>query len=572
MASFRLIDISTGQVTSYSLGNSPPYLAASHAWSEERFPLGVTFLDSAGRKALIATIDQRFAGEVSHCWVDTICIDQNSDADMNEQIPLMGQIFGGALAVIVILSCDLQMCQRDIHLLTRRLEPAVDMREEGYWKQSGTKWQNGKGRQLIQMGMRGLARLTTTAWATRVWTLQEYVLASQVIWIGQDLVSLKINDILFAALPDICDTLNIDECIGDEFDRLYGYLSGMATQRLDRFQGWCDTTRVMELLGNRSAELPRDEVYGIMAASGVEIPPETTEIREDAWSKWFEQAITQGHLRWLLMPVAISAAMTHRGKPSCILPPFEMRHKLSAGSALDKVEPLGRVRMEQGTAIIDARWIGDCQIKQRLGTVHEPMPNRIHRDITLILFGKGRPARASKIARAFGAGRYNERQLDMITQLLTRNWRWAVKAVRLGNEASFRMRGLSTRKEGVWIDFMEFQMGQLPGINEGIAYLAYISHQSVVVETVLVLPPDRPVPTAKLGVIDLGARTVDKRNIFMIVSGHDINADGCSAVIHKVAVTLPITGDYEAHIARLPLQEFTIGGEMCRSCLDQASG
>ena len=329
MATFRLINLHTGIVSSQLLGASPPYLAALHAWSEERYPLGTSFLDSRGRQALMAAVEQRYAGTVDHCWVDTICIDQNSDADMHEQMSLIGRIFGGTITVVVILGCDLGMQQAEVEVLVKQLEPAVSMHENESWAEQGAPWQSGDGRGLVVKGMKGLARLTTTAWTTRVWILQEYILARQVVWIGQDLVSVIIRDILFSALPGICDTLSIDECFGGDFERLYGYFSGMSNLRLKR----CDRTRVRELLGNRSTALPRDEVYGVMAASGVEIPTQSIETNEGAWSKWFEQAVSEGHVRWLLMPVATtsSVAVTHRNTQSCILPPFEMRHKLSAG-------------------------------------------------------------------------------------------------------------------------------------------------------------------------------------------------------------------------------------------------
>ena len=69
--------------------------------------------------------------------------------------------------------------------------------------------------------------------------------------------------------------------------------------------------------------------------------------------------------------------------------------------------------------------------------------------------------------------------------------------------------------------------------------------------------------------IDLGGRTVDSRCIFMVVAGANANGDAHGSVLHKVAVTLPVLGDYERHIAELPLQEFTIGGEVCEVCQEQ---
>ena len=229
MATFRLIDLSTGVVSVQLLGHSPPYLAASHAWSEKQFPLGGSFLDSPGRQALMAVNEQKFAGAVAFCWVDTICIDQQDDADMNQQIPLMGRTFSGAVAVAVILSCDLQTNQMEVDRLVEQLEPAARMQEEEAWAEEGDYWQNGPGRGLTVRGMRGLARLTTTAWATRVWTLQEYILASQVVWVGRDLVSLTIRDNFIGALPGICDTLNIEECLEDEFETCTGISAGCRT-------------------------------------------------------------------------------------------------------------------------------------------------------------------------------------------------------------------------------------------------------------------------------------------------------------------------------------------------------
>ncbi len=55
----------------------------------------------------------------------------------------------------------------------------------------------------------------------------------------------------------------------------------------------------------------------------------------------------------------------------------------------------------------------------------------------------------------------------------------------------------------------------------------------------------------------------------MVVAGANANGNAHGSVLHKVAVTLPVTGDYESYIARLPLQEFATGGEACEVCQEQ---
>lgn len=561
--SFRLLDVHTGKLTEYPLSARPPYLAASHAWSERLFPPGVDFLASPGRSALVATLAQRYP-TITSCWVDTICINQDDEDDKLRQIPMMGDIFGGAEAVLIILGCVFGMRQDHVDELTKQLSGALSMEADEAWASEGPYWQNGDGRGLIAQAMRGLARLTVTSWSTRVWTLQEYILARRVVWIGQDLESLILHDRLFSALPSICDTLGIQECLGDEFAKLYGFFSGMANCRL----GPIEKTRVMELLGNRKATVECDEVYGVMAASGVEIPTIKGERKESAWARWVEAALIRGHLRWLLMPAVIEP-LPFSPQPiakNCIVVPFGMRHKASSGSALDEVKPLGPIEVQNGTVTVTGRMIGTCRVGVRLGKVHEPMPNRIHRDITLIQFTLGMWPRALKVASAFGAGRYNPKQTILIAQALFNNWTRALHAVRHRKEDHFKMKLRRGRQTLIWQDFMALQMGQMPGMNDGVAYLTKIRCLSVAIDAVLVLAPDQEVSDGELIVVDIGGRTVDGRCIFMIATKPSPEGGSSNDVLHKVCVTLPVTGEYEEAIRSLPLQTFSFGGKGCEVC------
>ncbi|KAH8671588.1 heterokaryon incompatibility protein-domain-containing protein [Xylariales sp. PMI_506] len=561
---FRLLNAFTAEITDYPLTRCPPYLAVSHAWSENWFPQNSDFLSSRGRHAVLAGIAQRFPS-IRHCWIDTLCILQTDDADKLRQIPLMGGIFGNAEAVLIILNTELAMSQDEVDRMTSMLEGAVKMSEEEDWTSSGHYWQLGQGRQLIKIAMTGLARLTTTSWSTRVWTLQEYILARRVLWMGTDMVSLSIQDSLFPALPAVCDAFAIAECIGGQFDKLYGYFSGMANCRL----GATDRTRVMELLGNRQATVESDEVYGVMAAAGVEISTQNGELKEAAWARWVLEAIGQGHLRWLMMPMAaVPASSLQLGAQNCIVPPFSVRHKASAGSALDHVEPLGPLTISDGTAHVTGRYIGTCQIRFLLGKVHEPEQNRIHRDLTLILFTMGQWQRAVKIASAFGAGRYSHRQTLLIAQVLIENWPRAVRATRQKKEDEFRPKLRGSSHEFVWQDYIAFQMGQMPGMNEGVAYLASIRRESIAIDAVVVTDSYQDLSQTNLSVIDTGARTVDHRCIFLIVQP----SDGVDGTMHKVAVTLPVTDEFEILISALPLRTFAIGGSSCQVCKKRVGG
>jgi hypothetical protein len=102
------------------------------------------------------------------------------------------------------------------------------------------------------------------------------------VWIGKGNVFLRIDDVLFRALPDLCDVFDMREASGGKYSRIYEFRSGMVGARA----GKIDPTRAMELLGNRTASFLDDEVYGAMAASGVIIQLGVVSGQNEVWSLW----------------------------------------------------------------------------------------------------------------------------------------------------------------------------------------------------------------------------------------------------------------------------------------------
>jgi hypothetical protein len=301
MRNFRLYELSTAHLETYEIGHAPPYIAVSHAWSDHIFAGNMA--TSFGSTAVRTIIAQRFPS-VRHCWIDNFCIKQDDEADKVEQIPLMGEIYGRAEVVAIVLTCHFGFAQSHVDRATETLQEALRAWKEEAWAEKTfvQQWTHGSGRKKLVQSMEGLAKLTKSSWATRIWTLQEYILATSVVWIGSDLNPVVIDDMLFQAIPGLCDQLRIQECMSrdpeSQLGILHTHFSGMVNSRLTKI----DRTRTMELLGNRKATVPVDEVYGIMAACGVEIEPIAGESRNQAWARWWEAAVRQGHVRWALLP------------------------------------------------------------------------------------------------------------------------------------------------------------------------------------------------------------------------------------------------------------------------------
>ncbi|KAM0163661.1 hypothetical protein ACHAPG_001187 [Botrytis cinerea] len=571
MTRTKLINMDSGALEPYAINAMPSYLAASHAWSDNMFAIQTDYKNTLGG-AMIETSVRTLFPNIKYCWIDTICIDQNDEADKKLQIPLMGDIYGNAQAVVIITTCDFPrwMTQNYLDQLTRDLGEAIAIsREEEYTESMSEYWSHGDGRQKIIEGMDCLELFTRTRWADRIWTLQEYILARQVVWVGKENVCLRIDDVMFSALPDLCDVFNIGEAIGGRYAKVYDFYTGM----VNAGAGKIDQTRVMELLGNRSASFPDDEIYGAMAASGVVITPGVVTGQDNVWALWWEEAIRQGHHRWAFLPPVISESTS----TNCIMPPFKSRHKSSQYSGLDTVHVKeGKVIISDGSINMQGRWAGSCRIIRRLGKVYRDLNGGLCRDITMILFASGRWKLALRLVAAFGGGRYSWKQSLAIAQVLQANYHGARKTARSEKGHTMVFRKLTEFQRTIWGDFMRLMMSQMIPLNDGIAYLACIKNTSK--STDIIVVSDDHQPLNRLHALDFGIQDVSERSPFMIVSAPKTDVkvyDGAPAKpLHKIGMSLPTIVCktlrkaivYKCHFINSNSHEFNIGGKACWFC------
>ena len=573
----RLVNLYSGHLSEHSYDDAPPYIAISHRWRADLFPPTTPFIQTAGGRAVLVVV-QKYFPNLSHCWVDTLCIIQDDEQDKKRQISMMGEIYHGAVAVTVTLASKLTISQEEIDTLSEKLEGACSMAANETWREDGLYWANGAGKEIIIKAMNGLEIFTRDEWACRIWTLQEFILARSIVWIGSDYIPLRVREILFSAIPSICDTLNISECIGGKYKRLYSYFSGMMNCKSREI----DRTRIMELLGNRSATVPADEIYGAMAASGVIIDSsDSNHSREYIWRLWCEQAIREGHIRWALLPPYISSQYKSNSssKWNCVLPDFHMRHQSSSALALDSINPVSpaSVNASNGAVTMTGRWAGSCKLIRRLGSVYEDSEQGlIHRDITLIILAGGNWLLALRLALAFGAGRYNRKQTIMIARVLQSNFTNAIHVIERGTEENFRPRIFGSREATVWADFMILQMSVMPGMNDGVAYLVEIRNSIKRTYTVAVFGDHKAFQPARLEALHFEANTTDDRWVLMIVQRPDTNSQNLT--LHKAAMTLPLSLSSDINSAKkygqhvlsgVAYQQFSIGGSCCFVCSAQ---
>ena len=572
MAWTRFLNVSSREVEQSSLDRVPPFIAVSHAWGEALFPPNVPFHLQPGAEAILVLVTQRFP-HINHCWIDTSCIDQNDEDDKQRQIPLMSEIYGKADVVAIVLAIPFGLTQAGVDEMSKGMIDVVEMYREESWPEHGTRWQTGLHRKRLIKAMDCLEIFTRSPWANRVWTLQEFILSKAQIWIGSDLVPIRIDEELFLALTDICETLSIHECIGGKYASLQHYYRGMVAASM----GAIDRTRVMELLGNRTASVPVDEICGTMAASGVIIDPKNLGSKEAAWNAWCEEAVRIGHIRWaLLPPVVWSPGISKPSQPrNCVFPACSERHLASSCSCLDSVTPLGTVKVKDGAVSLDGRFAGLCIIRHKLGQVHKDSIGMVHRDITLILFTHNDWTRANHVAAAFGGGRYSRKKLLIIAQILKHNYYRAQSVAMFHREEDFRPRFRNAYHGFIWSDFMNLQSAHMMPMNDGVAYLAELNSTSSRADITLVAKDNvlqRQYLAVDFGAVDTSGRTM------LTVLEPPINYMAESLSFHKIGVTLAMqitdmkTADRFSGVAlqHTDLHRFAIGGHACGGCKREA--
>jgi hypothetical protein len=165
--------------------NCPNFGALSYHWGELVFDHAIVcngkkFSVNASLHACLRRHRSDWLEKPEFLWVDAICINQKDTNELNQQLPLMGDIYRGALIVFVdfgdvqrewYVGYDLMLRIRVIRkMLNERVEDLVDeelQERVGLPSFSHVSWHN-------------LAVIFTSPWLHRTWTIQEVVLAKEI--------------------------------------------------------------------------------------------------------------------------------------------------------------------------------------------------------------------------------------------------------------------------------------------------------------------------------------------------------------------------------------------------------
>jgi hypothetical protein len=238
-------------------------------------------------------------------WIDAICINQKDLEERQSQVVLMKDIYTKSERVVIWLGPDpasdgVNHLFEMVQTIPNLPSPQLSKRERTFFEMNvvdADRWNQGedtarskvldkKDFVILNQAKTGAIAILKRPWWSRVWTVQEMVLAPSAIIMCGNLAAPSLDvrrtcaDVLMHAVTDAFDTGDDDDLLdfGDLFDDPDGILY-MATMRLHRsFSTKMELGKLLQFLRWLRAKDPRDKVYGSLgiAASTYGIEPDYT--------------------------------------------------------------------------------------------------------------------------------------------------------------------------------------------------------------------------------------------------------------------------------------------------------
>lgn len=535
-------------------------------------------------------------------WFDTLCIRQDEEHHKLEQIPLMGSIYAGAEAVVVLLGGggspgsvveDVEELEGFFGPLSARMEREWGLLSSSeFWREDGRE-------KMAKLFVKVLDRVWRSEWATRVWTLQEYVLAKEVIWAGTDLESFVLQDYLLRYVPYLMLAAKKLTFEGDAFLRR-GVLRVIKTteMRVERREGTFhgpakDVTRIMHLGARSNTTRAEDAIYGIMAASGLVIEPKSGEGLEGAWTRWWEEAVRSGYVRWLVLaPVRytdgprVELGPTDLDDFNCTMPPTKHRALASESASTPDVKAYGNVSVDAGTVSLLGRRVGTIKNLAYLGHGVRRADMSKNYDRSVCLLARGSPNIARRVVTALinaaGDIHPSKQEMDDMAKILVENYDKAAKDL-LNAEDTFVWDFTSpSQREALKVfrnDLLNWSSLDLMFISD--VFLATVEIPLLGLDTEVFVFTDQEL-NGTLLIFDVNAMNIIGGRTVLVLGSEEDGTDLSNTPMHKFGVALlslhpsaeksvngkPVPSPWdESPWDEIPLQMLSIGGRRCPNCI-----
>lgn len=265
------------------LDAKPDFEALSYCWGDSTDTTTISVCDKPFEAT--ATLNRALRGLRLEdtdrvLWVDAVCINQSDLPEKNHQVPLMSRIYGEATSVAVWLDIDSECADLlrefhtcDYHWDSRKNPPGV----------------HSVTSSVLTLLVR-LREFFESPWWTRVWTVQELLLAKAVKFYFDDLVELteaevfSVSESFFRHVSECCRdwgslahvgvAVDVHSAAHSMFGRVRMIQDALGQHRDPTEFRTHGVPKLATMFRYRQATNPRDKLYGFLGIdSNLESPP-----------------------------------------------------------------------------------------------------------------------------------------------------------------------------------------------------------------------------------------------------------------------------------------------------------
>jgi hypothetical protein len=238
------------------------YAAVSHVWGVQQ----LYFADELGIKGgvnwkiplshtnkISRLVNAARACEIEYCWWDILCMPQDKQDEIDQEISLMGNYYSGAKMTFVLATAEYTISD-DYDAWFNIISGAIDDERALTIEEI----------QSIRLYSMPILDISKEEWFERVWTFQETVLSGTLCLIGMDESMLCLSDAI-AAMGYSAHDNNIG---GEWFANSVGDISTLYVCMLSCKNGSSNLADAVSYISHRKCLKPQDRFYAILGILG----------------------------------------------------------------------------------------------------------------------------------------------------------------------------------------------------------------------------------------------------------------------------------------------------------------
>ncbi len=269
------------------------YAAVSHVWGNQKMysadELGINSgvewevpLSDPNKIRRLVNAMNRY--KMEYCWFDVLCMPQNRQNEINEEIPFMGDYYNGAEMTFVLLTTN-YVASESLAIWSSFMTDVI--KDERDFTVEENKWFTYN---------RNILDMSGEVWFTRVWTLQEAILSNKIVLSGLDGSHLNLSDIL--------DRIRCLEAINSTYSLLLfsksHNLLPLSRAVKDRKTGEVTSTEALSYNMERECHKIHDRFYGVLGILGYKDFVIDYEMGiEDLNKNFAKYAYSKGDISWM---------------------------------------------------------------------------------------------------------------------------------------------------------------------------------------------------------------------------------------------------------------------------------